>query len=106
MKQEEKLNNGSAPLSLEQKKAWGTLYLSYFTSMASRSAVSLALSLGAVKSDAILSDSDLTYLLSRGSLAYTLGKIFGGSIADMLGGKNMLLLCHLIMGIAYTSKAL
>ena len=45
--------------------------------------------LGAVKSDAILSDSDLTYLLSRGSLAYTLGKIFGGSIADMLGGKNM-----------------
>ena len=105
MNQEEKPNSGSAPLSLEQKKAWGTLYLSYFTSMASRSAVSLALSLGAVKSDAILSDNDLTYLLSRGSLAYTLGKIFGGSIADMLGGKNMLLLCHLIMGIAYTSKA-
>ena len=105
MNQEEKPNSGSAPLSLEQKKAWGTLYLSYFTSMASRSAVSLALSLGAVKSDAILSDNDLTYLLSRGSLAYTLGKIFGGSIADMLGGKNMLLLCHLIMGMAYTSKA-
>ena len=104
MKQEEKLNNGSAPLSLEQKKAWGHC-ICRILHHGFGSAVSLALSLGAVKSDAILSDSDLTYLLSRGSLAYTLGKIFGGSIADMLGGKNMLLLCHLIMGMAYTSKA-
>ena len=106
MEKKEQLSIASKkPFTSEQKKAWATMYLSYFASMASRSAVSLALSLGAVKADGILSDNDLSYLLSRGSLAYTIGKIFGGSVADMLGGKNMLLICHLAMGVAYTSKA-
>ncbi len=98
-------NNNSKQLTAGEKKSWFTLYLSYFASMASRSTVSLALSLGAVKADGVLSDTDLSYLLSRGSLAYTIGKIFGGSVADMLGGKNMLLLSHLVMGLAYSSKA-
>ena len=98
-------NSNSKQLSAGDKKSWLTLYLSYFASMASRSTVSLALSLGAVKADGVLSDNDLSYLLSRGSLAYTIGKIFGGSVADMLGGKNMLLLSHLVMGLAYSSKA-
>ena len=84
MNQEEKPNSGSAPLSLEQKKAWGTLYFRIYEHGFEKCSLHCVIP-GAVKSDAILSDNDLISIIAV--LLHTLGKIFGGSIADMLGGK-------------------
>ena len=106
MKQEEKLNNGSAPLSLEQRKHGGHCICRILHQWLRRVQSRFALSLGNCKGQTRYCPTVTQLIYCLAVLLHTLGKIFGGSIADMLGGKNILLLCHLIMGMAYAVKRL
>jgi sugar phosphate permease len=79
---------------------WRLIYASYFSGMLTKNTANLSLALGAVPSGALTSAA-YANVLSAGSLAYTLGKLFGGSFADWCGGKNTMVLSHLIMGLSY-----
>jgi sugar phosphate permease len=82
------------------KGGWHLIYTSYFSGMLTKNIVNFNLSAGAVN-DGTLDSTSFANVLSAGSLAYTFGKAFGGSFADWFGGKNTMVLSHLIMGGAF-----
>ena len=76
---------------------WVALYLSYFSSQMGRGAANMSLTLGAQQAGVMTADQT-TQLVTAGSFAYTFGKIFGGSVADLLGGQRTISMVLSIMG--------
>ena len=62
----------------------------------------MSLTLGAQQAGALTSD-DTTRLITAGSFAYTFGKIFGGSCADLLGGKQTISVVMTTMGACFVA---
>ena len=62
----------------------------------------MSLTLGAQQAGALTND-DTTRLITAGSLAYTFGKIFGGSCADLLGGKQTISVVMTTMGACFVA---
>ena len=60
----------------------------------------MSLSIFGMGKDAALgfSTSDVSTLLANGSLAYTAGKLVGGPVSDMLGGRGTLVSMLALMG--------
>ena len=85
--------------SVRHYHALVVLFAAFGTGMAGNAMMNMA-NFGASKDAALaLSTADFASLLARGSAGYSLGKLFGGPLADMLGGKITLLSTLGTMGV-------
>ena len=98
-----KLPSGYHSLAADSKYNWYLLYLSYFSSQMGRGIANMSLTLGAQQAGAMTS-TQTTQLVTAGSFAYTFGKIFGGSCADILGGKRTIGMVLTTMGACFLAK--
>lgn len=84
--------------SLRHYHALAALFAAYAVGMFAKGTMSLAI-FGMGKDAALgFSTADVSTLLANGSLAYTAGKLVGGPVSDMLGGRGTLVSMLALMG--------
>jgi len=98
-----KKEQNEGKLKSNPKWNWFLLYISYFSAQSGRGIANMALTLGASRDGAMTLDQT-TNLITWGSFAYTFGKIFGGSCADILGGKKTITMVMMAMGASFLIK--
>ena len=99
---------GSAPSAAQEVHAWTPAqraalwlsYVSYATCMLCKAAVDVAVPAAQLDPAMALSHAATAKMLAAGAWAYTIGKLVGGSVSDLLGGGRTLATTSLVTAAA------